>query len=102
MVSATATQSPETDEELLLRRKKHLTEMSEKREARRQQLRENAPSSKDFYRLLRDTDFTERCSKLIRMMKHPYLVSVPLGTSRYGEYNILQGGAFGRGTAATI
>jgi hypothetical protein len=62
--------------------------MLEENKVRDQRLRENTPSSKDFYCLLRDTDFTGRCSKLLDMMNHPYFVSVPLGTSRYGEYNI--------------
>src|SRR5213080_1199688 len=86
-VSATATQSPETEEELLLRRKKQLTEMLQEKKVRHQRLRENIPSSKNFYCLLRDTNFAQ-CSKLTDMMDHPYFVSVPLGMSRYGEYNI--------------
>src|SRR5436305_7519350 len=70
-----------------MRRWKKLRKMLEDK-ARYQRLRENPPSAKDFYRLLRDTNFAGACSELCYMMSHPYFASVPLGKSRYGEYNI--------------
>src|SRR2546429_5416563 len=75
-------------EELLREHWKVIDELWEEQQARNRQLRENAPSARDFYCLLRDTDFAGSCKELIHMMFHPYLLSVPLGTSKYGEYNI--------------
>src|SRR5437762_1888323 len=87
MVSATDTQNKEQLPDKLLRRE-IIKKMAERLEAEDQQLLENTPSAEDFYRLLRDTDFSGLCSELASMMEHPYLISVSLGMSKYGEHNI--------------